>query len=192
MTTIQSTKPNLKTEPAAPTQENTPPIPASRSRRAGACLINAAINTTVGILIISSATSNINGPTPGTRIVAGIATIGLGALLYRLNVCSVAKRGGKLGHRICGLQLNSLQTAALPDDATRTANPSGDKVTLRRARTRAAAELLIALTLVGGLAVTVVDTCLILFTPDRRRIVDRIAGTILTQTATNPSKGHRR
>lgn len=166
MPTRQTPSPQVATARVEQPDRTAASIPASRTRRAAAGLLNGAVNATAGVLLIGSAASNINGPTPGAGAVAGLTAIGFAVLVYRLNVTSVTKHAGKPGHRICRIRI---------------INTDGDDITLWQAQTRAGLELLIAFTVLGALPVAVANIWFVLFTPNRRRIVDRVARTIVTQ-----------
>ncbi len=171
MPTRQTPVPQLATDRVEQPDRTAASIPASRTRRAAAGLLNGAMNATAGVFLVGSAASNINGPTPGARAVAGLTTIGVAVLIYRLNVTSVTKHAGKPGHRICRIRI---------------INANGAETALRQAQTRAGLELLIAFTVLGALPVAVADVWFVLFTPNRRRIVDRVARTIVTQAPAAP------
>jgi hypothetical protein len=100
-----STDAPIATDPAR--LSNTDLLPAARFRRAGAWLINTAINTAAASTFLAAVITA--GTRTGPTQFAGIGVAALaGWLLVRWNVTDVVQRGGKPGHRATHIKILSI------------------------------------------------------------------------------------
>ena len=153
-------------------------VPASRTRRGCAWLISSAANTTLGLGAVVGTTSATEPATSTFAMIGDIAlTATAAAGLVHVNVIAVSRHGGKPGHRTCRLKLKDERHQSLSK---------------QRAAVRFVLEMATALLAIGGLIMAAVDISLVLFTPGRRRIVDRLVGTVVLQARSNDRSSRER